>query len=85
MNVHHVEIFPKPHWRRFLRRDQQGRIVNDRDDCRRSNARLAARYDRKLMHLVALGDIEATRRRLCDLGIYAGTQEAAALIEGARQ
>lgn len=85
MNVHTIEFVPRPHWRRFLRRDYQGRIVNDRDDCRRANARLAALHDRRLKRLIALGDVDGTRRRLCDLGIYAGAQEAAALIEGARQ
>ncbi len=85
MNVHHIEIIPRPHWRRFLRRDQFGQIVNDRDECREANARHALRHDRRLWHLVERGDVEAARLRLCDLGIYASPQQAAALIEGARQ
>lgn len=83
MNVHRIITYG-PHWTRFLRRDHQGRICNDRDDCRRSNARLAARHDRPLMRLVRLGDVEGVRLRLFDLGIYATTQQAADLIEGAR-
>lgn len=81
--IHTIETFG-PHWANFLRRDQTGRIVNDRDDCRRANARLAARHDRKLKRLIALGDVEACRHRLIDLGIYATAQQAADLIEGAR-
>lgn len=85
MNVHHVETYPRPHWRCFLRRDQTGRIAEYPAEARRANARLAARYDRKLRRLVALGDAGAVRRRLCHLGIWAlSCQEVAELIEGAQ-
>jgi hypothetical protein len=81
-DVHRIEIIPRPHWRRFLRRDHVGRIANDHYQAREANARHAIRHDRQLMHLVALGDVEACRRRLCFLGIEAHAALISAIIEG---
>jgi hypothetical protein len=80
MSVHHIITYGPP-WQNFLRRDQLGLIVNDRDDCRAANARLAARHDQKLIRLVGLSDVEGVRLRLLSLGIYASPQQAADLIE----
>ncbi|RVI57156.1 hypothetical protein SmedWSM1115_10860 [Sinorhizobium medicae WSM1115] len=80
MNVHRIETFG-PHWSRFLRRDHQGRIASYPDDARRANAAHAIRHDRKLKHLVALGDLEAARLRLCDLDIYVSPALVVELIE----
>lgn len=81
MNIHYVEIFPRPHWRRFLRRDQFGRIA-DNFEARAANTRHAIRNDRRLKHLARAGDVAGCCRRLAKLGIESHAALVAAIIEG---